>query len=104
MNGKVKPTAVFAANDSLALGALRWCQIHGVRVPQDVAIMGFDNIEFAEHAATPISSVNYAVGMVSELAVDRLMRLIGSGDTLPEPRATLIDPDLVIRASTNSRA
>jgi DNA-binding LacI/PurR family transcriptional regulator len=101
MNAPRRATAVFAANDSLAIGALRWTQKNGLAVPQDVAIIGFDNIEFAEHAATPISSVNYAVQMVAELAVDRLIGLIGAGDVLPEPRVTLIDPDLVIRDSTN---
>ncbi|HTN60303.1 MAG TPA: LacI family DNA-binding transcriptional regulator, partial [Devosia sp.] len=95
MNAPRRATAVFAANDSLAIGALRWTQKNGLAVPQDVAIIGFDNIEFAEHAATPISSVNYAVQMVAELAVDRLIGLIGAGDVLPEPRVTLIDPDLV---------
>jgi LacI family transcriptional regulator len=101
MNAPNRATAVFAANDSLAIGALRWTQKNGFAVPRDVAIIGFDNIEFAEHAATPISSVNYAVQMVAELAVDRLIGLIGGGDQLPEPRVTMIDPDLVIRDSTN---
>lgn len=95
-----RTTAVFAANDSLAIGALRWTQKNGLRVPQDVAIIGFDNIEFAEHAATPISSVNYEIEMVTELAVERLLMLIAAGDQLPEPRVTLIDPDLIVREST----
>ncbi|MDB5536533.1 MAG: LacI family transcriptional regulator [Devosia sp.] len=101
MNLPQRPTALLAACDSLAMGALRWTQKNGYRVPQDVAIMGFDNIEFAEHAATPISSVNYAVQMVTEQAVERLIGLIGAGDVLPEPRVTMIEPDLVIRDSTN---
>jgi LacI family transcriptional regulator len=66
-----------------------------------VAIMGFDNIEFAEHAATPLSSVNYEVDMVTELAVERLLTLIAAGDQLPEPRVTMIDPELIVRDSTN---
>jgi LacI family transcriptional regulator len=103
MNTPNRPTGIFAANDSLAIGALRWCQKNGVLVPKDVAIIGFDNIEFAEHAATPISSVNYPVDVVTELAVERLMRLISSGDAMPEPRVTMIDPDLVIRESTTGR-
>jgi LacI family transcriptional regulator len=100
MSGKRRPTAVFAANDTLAIGALRWCQIHNMRVPDDVAIIGFDNIEYGEYASVPLSTVNYAVEVVTRMAVDRLMRLISSGDTLPEPRVTQIDPDLVIREST----
>ena len=94
------PTAVFAANDSLAIGALRWTQKHGVRVPQDLAIVGFDNIEFAEHAATPLTTVNYAVRQVTDLAVARLIDLILFEDGLPQPVVTLIEPDLVVREST----
>lgn len=102
MSGK-RPSAVFAANDSLAIGALRWCQTHGMRVPDDVAIVGFDNIEYAEYASVPLSTVNYAVEVVTRMAVDRLMRLISAGETLPEPRVTQIDPDLIIRESTRAQ-
>jgi LacI family transcriptional regulator len=102
MRGDQRPTAIFAANDSLALGALRWCLKHHVRVPEDVAIVGMDNIEFGEYAGVPLSSVDYAVETVTRMAVERLMRLIGAGDQLPEPHVTLIDPDLVIRESTRA--
>ena len=102
MNLRELPSAVFAANDSLAIGALSWCQKHDLRVPDDVAIIGFDNIEYAEYAAVPLSTVNYAVDVVTRMAVDRLMQLIAAGDQLPEPRVTLIDPELVIRDSTRA--
>jgi LacI family transcriptional regulator len=103
MSGKDRPTAIFAANDSLALGALRWCIKHNVRVPDDVAIVGMDNIEFGEYAGVPLSSVDYAVETLTRMAVERLMRLIAAGDQLPEPRITQIDPDLVIRESTRAQ-
>lgn len=103
MSGTDRPTAIFAANDSLALGALRWCLKHNVRVPDDVAIVGMDNIEFGEYAGVPLSSVDYAVETVTRMAVERLMRLIAAGDQLPEPRITQIDPDLVIRESTRAQ-
>jgi DNA-binding LacI/PurR family transcriptional regulator len=93
-------TAVVAATDTLALGALRWTQDNGMRVPDQMAIVGFDNIEFAEYAATPISSVDYAVDQVTELAVERLVGLIGAADSLPEPVVTLLEPELVVRASS----
>ncbi len=94
------PTAVFAANDSLAIGALRWALLHELKVPEDMAIVGFDNIEFAEHAAIPITSVNYAIETVSSLAVDRLLGLIAADDKLPDPNVTLVAPDLIVRRST----
>ncbi|HWA18328.1 MAG TPA: LacI family DNA-binding transcriptional regulator [Devosia sp.] len=96
-----RPTAVFAANDSLALGALRWTQKNGLTVPGDVAIAGFDNIEFAEHAATPLTSVNYEIKLVTDLAISRLLELIAVNGPLPEPTITLIDPELIVRESTS---
>lgn len=93
-------TAVLAATDTLALGALRWAQQHGLLVPQDMAIVGFDNIEFAEFAGTPITSVDYAVPRVTELAVARLLALIAAGDVLPEPQVMLIEPELIVRESS----
>ena len=95
-----RPTAIFAATDSLAIGAQRWALTHGLRVPEDVAIVGFDNIEFAANAAVPISSVDYPIGEVSQQAVARLLELIAAGDTLPEPRVTQLPPDLIVREST----
>lgn len=96
------PTAIFASNDTLALGALRWCNTHGVRVPQDLAIIGYDNIELAAFAQTPISSVNYAEELVAKGAVDRLMELIEADDQLPDPIVNLIDPELITRESTGT--
>lgn len=100
MSSRNRPTAVFADNDSLALGALHWCHRNGISVPRDLAIMGYDNIAFTEFAEPPLSTVNYDVDAVSRMAVDRLMRLIAAGDHLPEPRITQIDPELIIREST----
>jgi LacI family transcriptional regulator len=100
MGAPTTPTAVMGDNDSIALGALHWCHKHKVRVPQDLAIMGFDNIPSTEFAYPPLSTVNYDVEAVSRMAVDRLMRLIKAGDHLPEPRVSMIDPELIIRSST----
>ena len=100
MGGGGRPTAVFAATDSLAIGALRWALNNGLRVPEDVAIVGFDNIQFAEHAVIPISSINYAIEEVSTLAVERLLGIIAAGDAPPAPCVTQIEPDLVVRQST----
>jgi len=100
MSAQARPTAVLGDNDSIALGALSWCHKHNLRVPQDLAIMGFDNIPSSEFASPPLSTVNYDVEAVSRMAVDRLMRLITAGEHLPEPRVTVIDPELIIRGST----
>ena len=103
MESPRRPTAIFGGNDSLALGALRWALKHNLRVPEDLAIVGMDNIQYAEYAAVPLTTVNYAAETVTRMAVDRLMRLIAAGDQLPEPRVTQIDPDLVVRESTQKQ-
>ena len=100
MKGRRRPTAVFADNDSLALGALHWCHRNGVGVPDDLAVMGYDNIAFSKFSEPPLSTMNYDAEAVSRMAVDRLMQLIGAGDQLPDPRITLIDPELIVREST----
>lgn len=101
---KVDATAVFSTTDSLALGALRYCVKHGISVPDDIAIFGFDNIEFAEHAAIALSSVNYDIQAITRLAIDRVIELINAEADLPAPRVTQVEPDLVIRESTSRRA
>jgi DNA-binding LacI/PurR family transcriptional regulator len=55
--GAARPDAVFAYNDVAALAALRVCMAHGLRVPQDIAIVGFDDIPAAAHAAPPLTTL-----------------------------------------------
>ena len=97
---KTGATAVFCGTDSLAIGALHWCRRNNVAVPQDMAIMGYDDIQYAAFAGVPLSSVRYATREVTDLAVERLMELIAAKDTLPPPRVSMIDPDLIVRDST----
>lgn len=94
------PTAVFASSDVLALGALRWAGMHGIAVPERVAIVGFDNIDAARFAATSISSIDNNVDELAGGAVSRLFELIEAGGTLPPPRSTLMHGRLIAREST----
>jgi LacI family transcriptional regulator len=98
MREKNRPTALFATTDSLAIGVLRWCRDNGLSVPEDLAIVGYDNTEAAEFSAVPITSVHYAAADVSRLAVERLLSLISS--TSQGPLVTLIDPQIVARESS----
>ena len=67
-------------------------------VPDDLAIVGYDNTEAADFSQVPITSINYAAAEVSRHAVDRMMSLIGR--PAPTPIVTLIDPELVVRQSS----
>ncbi len=96
------PSAVLTANDRLALGGLRWCQQNSFRVPEDLAVFGYDNVEYGEFASTPLSSVDYPAEDLARHAVTRLMALIDSRDELPPPQVIRIRPELVLRESTRS--
>jgi LacI family transcriptional regulator len=96
----VGATSVMCPTDSSALGALRYCVRHGIDVPNDMSIFGFDNTEFGEHAVVALSSVNYDIGAITKLAIDRVIGLINSEGNLPAAQVTQVEPDLVIREST----
>jgi len=96
------PTAIFASSDVLALGALRWASIHGRSVPGELAIIGFDDVEAARHAATSLSTINNNVDELAHNSVARLMELIDANGALPTPRTSLLHGQLVIRQSTKA--
>lgn len=100
----VGATAVICPTDSSALGALRYCVRHGIDVPKDMAIFGFDNTEFGEHAVIALSSVNYDIGAITKLAIERVISLINTEGDLPTAVITQVEPDLVIRESTETPA
>jgi hypothetical protein len=56
-----RPTAIFAANDLLAIGLLQGLVTHGVRVPEQISLIGYDDIEFAAAAAVPLSSIRHGM-------------------------------------------
>lgn len=100
---KLGLSAVFCSNDSLALGVLSYCTRNGLQVPEDIAIVGFDNIEFGEYAVTPLSTINYDVPRVTRLAIERVLELIQCTGELPEARVTQVEPELMVRESSNRR-
>lgn len=96
-----RPTAAFCANDLLALGLLQQCVALGLRVPDDLAIVGYDDIEFASAAAVPLTSVRQPRRDLGRTAAELLL------DEATNPAHThqqvLFTPALVARASTHSR-
>ncbi len=93
--------AVFAMNDDLALGALRSLQERGVRVPQDVALMGFDDISDAQFSFPSLTTVEPGRHEIARLAVEYLVERVGEADAGPVPaRTTAPDFRLVVREST----
>ncbi len=98
MPAATRPTAAFCANDLLALGLLQTCVSLGLRVPEDLAIVGYDDIEFAAAAAVPLTSVRQPRGQLGRRAFELLLDEASN----PEHRheQVLFTPELVARAST----
>jgi DNA-binding LacI/PurR family transcriptional regulator len=92
--------AVFTFNDTLGLGALRALGEAGVRVPADVAVLGFDNIDEARFSVPSLSSVEPGRDQIAKVAVDVLVGRINEKAEAPPPRLVLADYRVVGREST----
>ncbi|WP_149825499.1 LacI family DNA-binding transcriptional regulator [Streptomyces tailanensis] len=92
-------TAVFVANDQMALGVLRALREAGVRTPQDVAVAGFDDIPESEFFAPPLTTVRQDFAAVGKQGIALLLDLI-EGRTPCGTSQVSIEPQLVVRAST----
>jgi LacI family transcriptional regulator len=98
-----RPTAAFCANDLLALGLLQQVMQLGLRVPEDVAIVGYDDIEFAEAAAVPLTSVRQPRHDLGVTAAKLLLDEAREGAS-HQHRHLAFAPELIVRASTPKRA
>ncbi|HEY3509971.1 MULTISPECIES: LacI family DNA-binding transcriptional regulator [Kribbella] len=93
--------AVFALNDLLALGAMRALIGRGVRVPEDVAVAGFDNIDESAFSSPALTTVDAGRIQIAQTAVDLLVRRLGGDDAVP---AEIVAPyELHLRESTGAQ-
>jgi LacI family transcriptional regulator len=92
-----KPDAVFAASDIMAIGAMRAVRDAGLKVPDDIAFVGFDDLPMSTLANVQLTTVRQPVVQFGVKAVEILIEQIEGGDTTP--RRTILDTELVIRES-----
>ena len=91
-------TAIFAANDQMAFGATLALHRRGLRVPEDVSVVGFDDLAATEHSIPPLTTIHHAGYELGRIAAAALLKLLVGQiptHTLPEPR-------LIVRASTRA--
>lgn len=97
-----RPTAIIGSNDEIAAGALVGCQMAGLRVPDDVAVAGFENSRFSQQAWPPITTASQPTELIAQSATELLLAQLGSNTNgkrgAPSSRGFV--PELLVRAST----
>lgn len=92
-------TAIFVSSDEMAFGLIRALHECGKRIPQDISVVGVDNIPLAEYSSPSLTTVAQPFRAIGKLAVQRLLHRLQGGDT-PFPPFFLL-PELVVRSSTS---
>lgn len=98
-----RPTAVIAYNDILALGALHAIRTHRLRVPEDISVVGFDDIAMVAHANPPLTTIAQPKYHMGKLAMQMLRQMI-QGQTTLGNGYTLLESPLIVRESTGPAA
>jgi LacI family transcriptional regulator len=94
-----RPDAIFAANDLIAMGVLQALNMQGaLHVPRDIALIGYDDIDFASASVVPLSSIRQPSALIGKTAVEILIE--EANDPALRPRQVVFHPELIIRAST----
>jgi LacI family transcriptional regulator len=95
---RVPFTALFAYNDLSAIGAIRAFQEEGLRVPDDISVVGFDDIQGAAYNTPSLTTVRQPLVRMGAIAAQTLLERIENKKN--EPREIAIEPELVVREST----
>jgi LacI family transcriptional regulator len=96
-----RPTAVFAANDAMAVGCLSALRGSGLAIPEDVALAGFDDIPIARYLTPGLTSVRVAIAELGARATERLLAAIEGGPASPRHHE-IVPATLVVRGSTSN--
>lgn len=96
---ELRPTAVLAMSDVMAIGVIWAAREAGLRVPEDLSIVGFDDLDVAPHANPPLTTVHQPIRQKGEESAKLLLRMIASPD-LERPEHKVLETRLIIRGST----
>lgn len=92
------PTAIFACNDMMAMGAIRAATEQGLRIPDNLSLVGFDDIELASFVTPPLTTISQPKDQIGQLAVQFLVERIN--EPALSPRREVLPTSLIIRQST----
>jgi DNA-binding LacI/PurR family transcriptional regulator len=94
----VPPTGIFAANDAMALGAIATARIRGIRVPEDISLIGFNDIAMAQISHPRLTSIRTSGYEMGALAAQMLVKMVRGEE--PNPAGIVLRCELVVREST----
>ena len=92
------PTAIFATTDMLAIGALKAAHDRGLRLPEQLSVVGFDDIGLAAYTVPALTTVRQPIDAMAQLAVELALRRAAEPSAPPETH--LLEPELIVRGST----
>jgi len=95
-----RPTAIFCFNDEMAMGVIEVARRLAVRVPEQLSVVGFDDIRFAQHTVPPLTTIAQPMRQIGEGTVRLLLRILADGGTAEAPESVTLPHKLVVRAST----
>ena len=98
LNHSTRPTAIFCANDEMAIGCLHEIKSAGLQVPRDISIIGFDDIRYAEVTDPPLTTISQPAEEIGERVMYRLCRRIETGEGATS-KPEIVPHKLVIRRS-----
>lgn len=92
------PSAIFAANDMIGIGVLRAAAERNIRVPSELSVIGFDDIQMSRYVYPSLTTVGQSILQLGEMAAEMLLRRIATPDLMTDQR--IVTPSIVIREST----
>ena len=95
-----RPTAIVCSNDMTAIGVLRAAYMAGLRVPQDLSVIGLDDIDFAEYTLPPLTTIRLSRADLAHAAFEALRTQAEDPDNPKMQREFLVSTSLVVRGST----
>lgn len=98
-NGTSRPDTIFCVNDMIAYGILDAARLNGIRVPEDLWVIGYNDITMSKWASYQLTTVRQPIGRMAEISVDLLMNRI-SRDRPAVPVRKRLEGDLIVRGST----
>lgn len=104
LNQPDRPTAIFCANDEMAIGCLHEVKAAGLSVPDDMSVIGFDDIRYAEVMDPPLTTISQPAAEIGERVVYRLCRRIDEGRGNGDNESEIVPHKLVIRDSVGKPA